>query len=100
MMNAKDTLRETLNLSHFVLKSYVADLSDADLIKRPGAGCNHVAWQLGHLIASECSLLNAIRPASAPELPPGFAERHSKEKRIVAVTTPRSFCPSAVPRFD
>src|SRR5262245_22969418 len=78
-MNAKETLRETLNLSHFILKSYVGDLTDADLLRRPGKGCNHVAYQLGHLIASECSLLNGVRPGSAPELPAGFAEQHKKE---------------------
>jgi hypothetical protein len=77
-MNTKDAIRETLNFSHFVLKSYVGDLTDAELMKRPGPGCNHVAWQLGHLIASECSLINGIRPGSAPELPAGFAEQHSK----------------------
>lgn len=78
-MNTKDAIRETLNLSHFVLKSYVGDLSDTELLKRPGPACNHVAWQLGHLIASECSLLNGIHAGSAPELPAGFSERHSKE---------------------
>jgi hypothetical protein len=63
-----------------VLKSYVGDLSDADLLKRPHAGCNHLAWQLGHLIAAECQLLNMLRPGTAPELPAGFAEQHSKER--------------------
>jgi hypothetical protein len=77
-MNAKDAIRETLNLSHFILNSYVGDLADADLMRRPGKGCNHVAYQLGHLIASECDLLNGVRPGSAPALPAGFAEQHSK----------------------
>jgi hypothetical protein len=76
-MNAKDAIRETLNVSHFILKSYVSDLADADLSRRPGPGCNQLAWQLGHLIASECDLLNGIQAGSAPELPAGFAERHS-----------------------
>jgi hypothetical protein len=78
-MNGKDAIRETLNLSHFVLKTYVNDLTDAELMKRPGPGCNHLAWQLGHLVASECGLLDGIRAGSAPELPAGFAEKHSKE---------------------
>jgi DinB family protein len=78
-MNSKDTLRDTLNLSHFILKSYVGDFTDADLMRRAGKGCNHVAYQLGHLIASECDLLNGIRPGSAPELPAGFAQQHKKE---------------------
>ena len=77
-MNAKDVLCETLKFSSFVLKSYVGDLTDADLLKRPGPGCNHVAWQLGHLISSECMLLDSVSPGSAPQLPAGFAEQHSK----------------------
>jgi hypothetical protein len=77
-MNAKDAIRDTLNLSHFVLKSYIGDLTDAELLMRPGKGCNHVAYQLGHLISAECSLLNGIRPGSAPELPAGFAEQYTK----------------------
>jgi hypothetical protein len=78
-MNAKDTIRETLNLSTHVLKSYFSDLDDAELMLRPGPGCNHLAWQLGHLITSQCGLLNAIRPGSAPELPAGFAENHDRK---------------------
>ena len=77
-MNGKDVLRETLNFSTFVLKSYVGDLTDDELLKRPGPGCNHIAFQLGHLISSECMLLNSVSPGSAPELPAGFAEQHSK----------------------
>jgi hypothetical protein len=78
-MNAKDVLRNTLNLSQTVLSKYIGDLTDADLLKRPGPGCNHLAWQLGHLIASEAGLLNMLRQGSAPELPAGFAEQHNKD---------------------
>ena len=48
-------------------------------MRRPGPGCNHVAWQLGHLISSECGLMNQIQAGSAPQLPTGFEEKHSKE---------------------
>lgn len=78
-MNAKDVLKSTLNFSQTVLSKYIGDLTDAELMMRPVPGCNHVAWQLGHLISSECSLLNMLRPGSAPELPAGFAEQHSKD---------------------
>ena len=78
-MQGKDVLKQTLNMSAFVLKTYVGDLSDAELMTRPGPGCNHIAWQLGHLIASECGLMESIRPGSAPELPAGFKEQHGKE---------------------
>ena len=78
-MNAIDTIKNTLTTSSMVLKSYVSDLDDAELMTRPGAGCNHLAWQLGHLIASECSLLDSLQPGAAAALPEGFAEQHSKD---------------------
>lgn len=78
-MNAKDAIRSSANLGMMVLKAYVSDLDDADLMRRPGEGCNHLAWQLGHLIASEVQLLESIVPGQGAELPVGFAEAHSKE---------------------
>jgi hypothetical protein len=89
-MLAKDAIRECAELSRMVLKRYIEDLSDAELCRRPGPGCNHVAWQLGHLISSECSLLNLVRPGSAPELPAGFAEQHDKDH--TASDDPSQFC--------
>lgn len=77
-MNAKDTINATLHLSATVIAAYVSDLADADLLKRPGQGCNHLAWQLGHLISSEASLLNMLEPGAGPELPAGFNEKHAK----------------------
>jgi hypothetical protein len=52
-MNAKDAIRTALNGNHNILKMYVSDLSDADLLTRPVPGANHIAWQLGHVIAAE-----------------------------------------------
>jgi hypothetical protein len=79
-MNTKDAIRSTMDLSLFVLNSYVSDLSDADLMRRPAPGCNHLAWQLGHLISSEAGLVNAVCPGQGAELPAGFADQHSKQK--------------------
>ena len=89
-MNTKDALRGTADMSAMVLKSYVGDLSDAELMQRPGPGCNHLAWQLGHLISSECSMLDSIVPGAAAKLPEGFDEKHSKE--TTAVDDPTRFC--------
>lgn len=88
-MKTKDAIRDTLNLSHQVLKSYFSDLTDAELLHRPGPGCNHLAWQLGHLIDSECGLLNAVSPGAAPELPPDFGRHHSRDN--VASNDPGQF---------
>jgi hypothetical protein len=78
-MNAKDAIRSSANLSTTVLKTYISDLDDADLMRRPGVGCNHLAWQLGHLISSEVQLLDRVAPGQGIELPVGFADAHSKE---------------------
>ncbi|MEO2034774.1 MAG: DinB family protein [Planctomycetaceae bacterium] len=78
-MNAKDAIRSSANLSSMVLKTYVSDLDDADLMRRPGDGCNHLAWQLGHLISSEVQLLENVAPGKGLKLPKGFADAHSKE---------------------
>lgn len=78
-MQAKDAIREAARLGEMVIKAYIGDLTDAELMQRPGPGCNHVAWQLGHLIASEVSLVNMIVPGAGATLPAGFAEKHTKE---------------------
>ena len=78
-MQVKDALGSSASLSDTVLKSYIGDLEDADLMRRPGEGCNHLAWQLGHLISSEVMLLESVAPGKGIELPEGFDEAHSKE---------------------
>lgn len=80
-MNTQDAIRKTLKMSAVVLSRYVDDLSDAELMERPGPGCNHLAWQLGHLISSENQLLEMVAPGAGIELPAGFAEQHSKDKK-------------------
>ena len=89
-MNTQDAIRATLGVSSLVLSRYLEDLSDADLMNRPGPGCNHIAWQLGHLIASENQLLAAVAPDSAIELPAGFADQHSKSQ--TGNDNPADFC--------
>ena len=92
-MNAKDSIRASANLSAMVLKSYISDLDDADLMQRPGEGCNHLAWQLGHLISSEVQLLQGVAPGNELALPDGFAAAHSKEKCVS--DDPAGFCTKA-----
>jgi uncharacterized damage-inducible protein DinB len=77
-MTTKDALKGNLDLSQMVLSAYVSDLSDAELLMRPAPSANHLAWQLGHLIAAEHNLLNMVVPNSMPQLPAGFAEQHGK----------------------
>ncbi len=89
-MDAKDAIRSAMDISMFVLNSYLGDLSDEDLMRRPGPGCNHLAWQLGHLISSEAGLLSQINDGNGPELPPGFKEKHSKD--TCGNDDPAAFC--------
>src|ERR1051326_447361 len=77
-MNAKDVLKLNLNLNRMVLSEYLKDMSDADPMVRPVPAANHIAWQLGHLISSECEMLSSVGH-KMPALPEGFAESHSKE---------------------
>jgi hypothetical protein len=78
-MQAKDLIRTSMDLSDNVVNKYLDDLSDADLMRRPVDGMNHIAWQLGHLISAERMFVEAVRPGSSPALPEGFDEAHNKE---------------------
>jgi len=75
-----------------MLKSTLADFSDADMFVRPVPKANHAAWQLGHVIASERGMLAACG-AKMPELPAGWAERFSKETS--AIDDPSRFASKA-----
>ena len=79
-MDAKAAIRSSFGFSSMVLGAYISDLEDADLMRRPGEGCNHLAWQLGHLLSSEVQLLESVAPGKGIELPEGFVEAHSKEQ--------------------
>lgn len=78
-MDAHKVILDGMQMSHSVLKGFLEDFTDAELLIRPVPGANHVAWQLGHLISSEFQMMEALRPGVSPALPAGFAERHSKE---------------------
>lgn len=77
-MTAKDAIRTNIEMGSVVTGMYLADLSDADLRVRSLPGTNPIAWQLGHLIASEREMIAALGHAM-PELPAGFAQAHAKE---------------------
>jgi hypothetical protein len=68
-MNAKDAIRQSIELSHMVVQMSFGDLDDADLLVRPVPQANHIAWQLGHMIAGTCQMLGALgrTPPAIPE---------------------------------
>lgn len=76
-MTVKEVLIHTIEQAAWITRMYLNDLSDADLLIRPVPSMNHVAWQLGHLVASEHFKVTTLGH-KMPELPRGFAEAHSK----------------------
>jgi hypothetical protein len=79
MSVAKDIIKASLDTAAFCVNGYLQDLADKDLLIRPVAGANHIAWQLGHLIKAEHELINMVCPNSMPPLPAGFSEHYTKE---------------------
>src|SRR5262245_30352344 len=82
-MNAREALKLSIDAGRMIAMSYVDDLSDADMLKRPCPGCNHVKWQMGHLIAGEHYMMEQVLPGSMPSLPRGFVERYAKETSTI-----------------
>ena len=78
-MSIANQIKTELNLPTSVVQGYLQDLTDDQLFIRPHEKANHIAWQLGHLIAAEHNLNNMVCPDSMPPLPEGFAEKHGKE---------------------
>jgi len=76
-MNAKDILRQNVEFTHMLTRSYVEDLSDAELLVRSVPGTNHIAWQLGHMIAGTQQMLGLL--GHEVSLPEGFAAAYSAE---------------------
>ena len=75
-MTNKDAIRSAWNLVDTTLQILLGDLSDADLLVRPLPNANHIAWQLGHLIAAETRTAPLLG-GQAADLPAGFAEQHA-----------------------
>jgi hypothetical protein len=88
MATVKDVLRQGVEISQMIVGIYVRDLNDADLLVRSVPGTNHIAWQMGHMIAGTRKMLQELGH-EAPALPPGFEAAHSKE--TTAVDDPAKF---------
>ena len=78
-MKAHDMVKLQLDGADGVSLGYLQDLNDQEFMQRPHPGCNHINWQVGHLIVSENQLINMVVPNTMPNLPSGFAEKYSKE---------------------
>ena len=78
MSTAKNLLHQAIEMSDWITRSYVQDLTDAQLLVRPATGANHIAWQLGHAIGSMRGMLVALGQP-APQLPDGFEAAYTRE---------------------
>jgi hypothetical protein len=79
-MDTKQAIRTSLAQADTIVQGYLSDMTDSELLARPCPGGNHIAWQLGHLIASERWLIEQAVPGKMPKLPEGFAEKHKKDQ--------------------
>jgi hypothetical protein len=77
-MDCHAAIKLALDTADAVSMAYLADMDDQDLLRRPHPGCNHINWQIGHLILAENNVNNLAVPGSMPALPVGFAEKYSK----------------------
>jgi uncharacterized damage-inducible protein DinB len=81
-MGPKDIIAKSMDMSDFILKKYLDDLSDADLRISPVEGMHTIALQLGHLIVAERMFIEYVSPGLSPELPAGFADNHSLKNDV------------------
>lgn len=78
-MDSRAAIKLAIDTAEMISMAYLQDLTDEQFMLRPHPGCNHINWQVGHLISSEHNLGNQAVPESMPPLPAGFAEKYSKE---------------------
>ena len=92
-MNVRDAIKLSIDTGNMVSMMYLEDMSDKELMHRPCPGCNHINWQVGHLIASENHMGNTMNPGSMPALPAGFEAKYSKE--TATIDDASKFCTKA-----
>lgn len=78
-MDSREAIKGSIDTADFVAMGYLADLTDQNLMLRPHPGCNHINWQIGHLVAAEHDMIEKVAPGAMPALPAGFAEKYTKE---------------------
>ena len=78
-MNSREAIKIVIEMGEVVASGYLSDLTDDQWMMRPHPGCNHINWQVGHLIVAENHHLNLAKAGAAPPLPAGFGEKYTKE---------------------
>lgn len=84
-MRAIDVIKNSLASTQQMVGMFLADLSDQDILVRSVPAANAIAWQLGHLIASEQAILAGNLPgAEYPPLPESLkAQSSGKSSGVV-----------------
>ena len=79
-MTAKDVLKVNLKFSQNLMGMLLGDLTDADLQTRPVPQANNIAWQIGHLIASEPMMASVAPGVKYPDLPATLKDQATPNK--------------------
>lgn len=78
-MDTRAAIKLGIDLAEQIVMGYIGDLTDEELMRRPHPTCNHINWQVGHLIVSENHMNSQALPGSMPALPDGFAEKYTRD---------------------
>lgn len=78
-MDSKAAIKICIDTADMVCLAYLGDLTDAEMMQRPHPACNHINWQVGHLIVAEHEMMSSAKGYSMPALPTGMAEMYSKD---------------------
>lgn len=78
-MDAIKAIRLAISSSENICMGYLSDLTDEEMMHRPAPDCNHINWQVGHLIASDFEMIEQILPGALPRLPEGFEAMYGKQ---------------------
>ncbi len=74
-----ELMAKNLAGSFDMLKTHLADFSDADMLVRPVPTANHAAWQIGHLLVFEAMLCGMYAPQTVIQLPADAQKTYGKE---------------------
>jgi len=79
-MNSKDAIRISIETADMLARAYLDDLTEVEMMHRPHERCNHIKWQLGHLILSDNEMINGCCSGAIPNLPSDFKSRYARDK--------------------
>ena len=82
-MNAREAIKISIDAGTMVSLAYLEDLTDAEMLHRPDPACNHINWQVGHLVWSDFHHLDLGAPSFTKPLPDGFIDKYNSHTATV-----------------